>query len=253
MPYRKKRKTPYKRKTYRKKKTTKRAVTKKTPKTRKSATKAKGTLRKRFKALPKPRTPRVRGSMSAPKKRNPSKRAADTPQAQSDSVVKDIKKYMKLDEDPQKANKEVMKQRASKWRKAKKWAADVGKKQIEGIETTARFIDKGGAWAEKAAPYVTAAAAANPELAPILDPIAAGIDLYGAGHNLLHTMIDETEKAYKKGDANRLGIGQYTQSKKYQKLMADIGDEDQAMVPYTPNELSSAPTVAAEDPEFYML
>ena len=153
-------------------------------------------------------------------------------------VLSDVKKAIKMDTKKQDTK---TKRAVSKFKSAVK---SVGKRTSDIIETTGTVLDKVGAFAEKAAPQLNALALANPEV-PMFTYAAGVADMVGGAHAGIHAIINETGRAHEKGDGNRLAVKQLTDTKKYQKLMADVGDEDVhmftpqtlGMIPYEPGEV----------------
>jgi len=100
--------------------------------------------------------------------------------------------------------------RESKFKAALKEAKRIGGKVVSGIETSARVAGKTAEFLE---PFIDAYAAANPELAPVLGPLA-----------LMDTAMAETNKLIEHSTSKR-GSGAYkqlTDTSKYQKMTGDM-------------------------------
>lgn len=128
-----------------------------------------------------------------------------------------------------------------RWGQFKKAAKKVAKATGDIIDDTAKYMDKAGDFAEKIAPTVSAYAAANPEL-PYLSGFAVAVDTAAGIHRITHpAFIEDLDEAYKRGDPNRQGMKQLTDSKKYQKLMTDTSDEDLRMTVFKPETIDTIP------------
>jgi len=114
------------------------------------------------------------------------------------------------------------KKRESKFKAFMKESKRIGQKVVSGIETTARIAGKA---AEMIEPFIDAAAAANPELAPILGPLALG-----------DTAMAEANRLIEHSTSKR-GAGSYkalTDTSKYQKMTGDMAPPKVNLIDYAP-------------------
>jgi len=121
------------------------------------------------------------------------------------------------------------KSRASKFKEFMRKSKAVGSKVASGIKTTADVV---GRVAESMEPFIDAAAAANPEFAAVLGPLAV-VDTAMAE---THKLVGSTAKAAGRGaDAYK----QYTDTGKYQKMMAIEAPPKVNLMGYTQKDLGA--------------
>jgi len=224
---------PIKKKVSKTKKNSKRKPTKK------KTTKKKTTLKKKFSSYSVP--PKNRPRSVQPKTTlNSSKRPVDT-LAISNQVLRNSKSEYAIT--PIKQDRS----RKEKWKRFTTKAKKAGKGLVHVIEETGKIIDKAGALSEKAAPALTMMAVENPEL-PFLTWAAGAVDTAAGAHRAYHGLVEDSYKGYMKGDMNRSGFKQLTNNRKYQKMMADVGDEDVQMTVFNPQNLLPSPDDMIRDP-----
>lgn len=219
----------------RKRSTKRRTKPKKVAKRRTTAKRSTKTLSKKYTHYTRQPPRRSERKKVAPPQRRGGKQSmqprttpsrAPNPVNMTDVVLREVKKRVAEEtKEPEKAKRNFGKRAVKRFKQAAKGAKKGAKKVGDMIEWTGKAYDKFEGQAVKWAPTLNALAVETEN--PFVAGVAGVVDAVALGAQFRNSpFLDMTASAMERGDTNRLGMAQLTDTGKYQKLMLDVSDED---------------------------